>query len=1347
MGTAASRLARRAVPALLVGIGFTATASAQCVSLTTPGSAYTQDFDTLSSVAGTTTNSLAITGWSMTETGGGARDNELYAVDTGASNTGDTYSYGSAGTTERALGGLQSGTLIPLFGACFTNGTGSTLGSLDVAYTGEEWRLGTAARTDRMAFEYSLDATSLTTGSWAGVGALDFVTPDTATTGAKDGNTAGERAALSATIPSLAIPNGATFWIRWTDTNASGADDGLAVDDFSLTPQLGTGAATLTVNDVTLVEGDAGPATFTFTVSLSAPAGAGGVTFDVATQDGTATVADGDYLAKSLTGQTIPEGSSTYAFAVVVNGDTTVESNETFFVNVTNVNGALAGDAQGLGTITNDDVVLTPIHDIQGVGASSPVTGASVTTRGVVTGVKPNGFFIQEPDAGADADPATSEGVYVFTSSTPPPAAAVGNLVQVTGTVAEFVPPADPLQPPLTEITAPTVSIVTTGAPLPAAVSLSASFPDPAGPVDQLERLEGMRVQVPSLTVVGPTGGTVAEATASATTNGVFYGVVTGTARPFREPGIPANDPPPAGTIPPIPRFDANPERIRVDSDGQVGAAALDVAAGATVAGLVGPLDYGFRTYTVLPDPASPPVVSGGASAVAVSTPAADEVTVASFNLQRFFDSVDDPGISEPVLGAAAFDTRLQKASLAIRDFLKTPDILAVQEVEHLTALQALAARVSSDAVAAGQPDPEYAAHLVEGNDVGGIDVGFLVKTAAVAGATPRVSVSALVQEGKDTLFTNPDSSTELLNDRPPLRLGAVVHRADGTSHALTVVVNHLRSLNDASSTAPGSSGWPTLGDRVRAKRLEQAESLASLVQARQAADPRERIVLLGDLNAYEFNDGLGDSLGVIQGTPAPDDETAVPGDGVDLVDPDLANLTATGAPGERYSYVYDGNTQMLDHVLANQALLSDVAAWRVEHARLGADFPETARNGSATAVRLSDHDPVVAAFRFGAPADLAVTKTDGQSQAVPGQPVTYTIVVSNAGPSAVVGAPVADATPLLTGVTWTCAGSGGGTCAASGTGSLDETVDLPAGAHVLFTLTGTVHPAAGGSLTNTVVVDRPSGWTDPNWSNNVATDVDTLTPAADLAVTKTDGRDTAPPGAPMTYTIVVSNAGPSDATAVVGDTVPVGISGATWTCAASGTATCAASGSGDIADTADLPAGTSATYTLAGTLAAVAGASVTNTATVTAAPGVTDPNPGNNAASDTDVVVPGLSYYTVTPCRAVDTRGGGAAIGGPVLQAKETRTLALAGTCGVPADAKALSLNLTATQPTTNGHLRLFVAGGPLPNTSTLNYTGGLTRAVNAIIGLNAGGEAAVYASQASGTVHVIVDVNGYFR
>ncbi|MBS1797155.1 MAG: hypothetical protein JSS81_25230 [Acidobacteria bacterium] len=363
-------------------LGFGKVGYGQCVSLTTMGSASTQNFDTLSNTAGSTTNNLTIPGWFLTESGGGLRDNEQYGVDTGASTTGDTYSYGAAGSTERALGSLRSGTLIPLFGACYTNNTGATIGSLGIAYNGEEWRLGTAARTDQLTFEYSTNATDLVTGAWTNVAALNFVTPDTATTGAKNGNAAADRTALSSTISNLSIANGATFWIRFNDIDASGADDGLAIDDFSLTPQAFVPPTNLSINDVSAPEGNAGTTSFTFTVSLSAPAGAGGVTFDIATADGTATTGDSDYVQNSINGLSIPAGQMSNTFTVLVNGDATQENNETFFVNVTNVTGTgvVVTDGQGQGTIQNDDAPPSfSIDDVTAAEGNSGTTNFTFT--------------------------------------------------------------------------------------------------------------------------------------------------------------------------------------------------------------------------------------------------------------------------------------------------------------------------------------------------------------------------------------------------------------------------------------------------------------------------------------------------------------------------------------------------------------------------------------------------------------------------------------------------------------------------------------------------------------------------------------------------------------------------------------------------------------------------------------------------------------------------------------------------------------------------------------------------------------------------------------------------------
>lgn len=351
----------------------------------------------------------------MNETGGGARDNDQYAADNGGANTGDTYSYGTTGTTERALGSLRSGTLIPTYGAYFTNNTGTTITSIDISYRGEQWRLGSASRTDALNFEYSLDATDLVTGTWISVSSLNFVTPNTVTTGAKDGNASGNNAVLSATISGLSIADGSTLFIRWIDTDASGADDGLAVDDFSLTPQGGVVLPDLTIADVSMNEGNAGTTSFDFTVSLSAPAGAGGVTFDIATADGSALSAS-DYVASALTGQTIAAGNSSYTFSVLVNGDVTIEPNDTFYVNITNITGANATDTQALGIIV-DDEAAAPVVTMDPVSATF-CNGETVTLAAQATGnPAPTVQWQVSTDGGTNWSdiPSATGNTYVFT--------------------------------------------------------------------------------------------------------------------------------------------------------------------------------------------------------------------------------------------------------------------------------------------------------------------------------------------------------------------------------------------------------------------------------------------------------------------------------------------------------------------------------------------------------------------------------------------------------------------------------------------------------------------------------------------------------------------------------------------------------------------------------------------------------------------------------------------------------------------------------------------------------------------------------------------------------------------
>ena len=220
-----------------------------------------------------------------------------------------------------------------------------------MSFNGEQWRAAGCTPTpctpaaQKLDLQYQVAATGTITDAntpstgWVDHDALDFTTPSpgTSTAAALDGNLAANRVALSSTI-TVTVSIGQEIWLRWLDTNDANNDHGLSIDDLSVTPQGGGSAINVSIDDVSLNEGNAGPTTFTFTVSLSAPAPAGGVTFDIATADNTATQ-PGDYTQKSLLGQTIPAGSSTYTFDVLVNGDLTPEPNETFFVNVTNVTG------------------------------------------------------------------------------------------------------------------------------------------------------------------------------------------------------------------------------------------------------------------------------------------------------------------------------------------------------------------------------------------------------------------------------------------------------------------------------------------------------------------------------------------------------------------------------------------------------------------------------------------------------------------------------------------------------------------------------------------------------------------------------------------------------------------------------------------------------------------------------------------------------------------------------------------------------------------------------------------------------------------------------------------------
>ena len=732
-----------------------------------------------------------------------------------------------------------------------------------------------------------------------------------------------------------------------------------------------------------------------------------------------------------------------------------------------------------------DPPLALTIAQIQGNGLLSPHNGKRVVTEGIVTAIKfNNGFFLQA--ANDDGDPATSDAVFVFTSSAPPATAAVGNRVRVTGTVEEYTPSSNPHQLAITEIVTPTVEVLETGLALPAAIELTAAELSPDALPGTLERLEGMRVSVAQSVVIAPSGGSIDENDALSFSDGVFHVALPGVARPFREAGIGVMDAItlPAGKNPP--RFDTNQERLMVRSRGQVGAVPLSVDTGAEVAGLIGVLDYFAGTWALLPDVATPPAVTGGRLPEAVNDASYDEVTIGSFNLLRLFDEVNDSN-GAVTLTPEALDKRLAKAALAICDYLKTPDILGAVEVENLRVLQLLSERI--DATCAARPG--YVPYLQPGNDVGGINVGFLVSSRLTADGVARVEVLDVAQFGKETTLANPNGTTSLLNDRPPLRLRARVHQDATSSYPLTVIVNHLRSLNDINDTLPGSSGWATGGERVRVKRGAQAVYLAQLVEEMQQANPDEKIVLVGDFNAFEFNDGYVDVMGIIRGDAAPEDQvlTWMPSP---LTVPLVDGSQLIADPAQRYSYSFEGNAQTLDHVLVNESLVMD-AALRVDHARINADFGVDNFGDATLAVRSSDHDPVRLSIRVPsfARADLSATVSADRADANVGDTVRYTATVRNAGPGAASPAAFAfvfsaELSPSLATLPagWSCAAPE----VSAGTTRVACTVpSLAVGDEATFVLDAVV-PASAAGATLGLGVSANSTVLDPANGDNTAT-------------------------------------------------------------------------------------------------------------------------------------------------------------------------------------------------------------------------------------------------------------------
>jgi uncharacterized repeat protein (TIGR01451 family) len=364
--------------------------------------------------------------------------------------------------------------------------------------------------------------------------------------------------------------------------------------------------------------------------------------------------------------------------------------------------------------------------------------------------------------------------------------------------------------------------------------------------------------------------------------------------------------------------------------------------------------------------------------------------------------------------------------------------------------------------------------------------------------------------------------------------------------------------------------------------------------------------------------------------------------------------------------------------------------------------------------------------------ADLEIQKTADNPTPVPGGTVVFTLTATNQGPSAATGVTVTDTLPA--GLTYASNDCGAAFASPTLTWTISALANL---ASATCHLTVTVDAGASGTIVNSAAVHGNEF--DPQTGDNDDDATLTVT-VADLQIQKTADNVTPVPGGTVVFTLTATNQGPSAATGVtVTDTLPAGLTYGSNDCGAAFASPKLTWTIGALANLA------SATCHLTVTINVGASGTIVNTAAVDG--NEFDPQIGNND-DDATLTIDLTGYYTLPPCRLVDTRLADGPLGGPALAANVARDFVLAGACGVPADAVAVVLISTAVAPTAAGGLQIYAAGGtPLADGGIVHYGAGVTRASNGIVVLGAGGAVSALAEQPAGTVHLVLDVAGYFR
>ncbi|WP_428423362.1 ExeM/NucH family extracellular endonuclease [Methylibium sp.] len=632
-----------------------------------------------------------------------------------------------------------------------------------------------------------------------------------------------------------------------------------------------------------------------------------------------APAAGGSATVKLNVGATVPAGS--YAVAVDFGND---------------------GGQNGLCTVALTvgpvSPSYTPIYTIQGSGTTSPLNGQTVTTRGVVTQVTNAGYFLQ--DETGDGDPATSDGIFVFTSTAP--GVAAGQRLQVTGLVDEFNTGAAgnalTLANRLTELkNTSNLTLLGSGSIAPTLITL------PVAAAGELERYEGMLVTVNTPLTVSQNyfQGRYGQVTVSA--NGRLV-KPSNVYRPNSQAAVDLQDLNARRTL----LLDdgsslQNPSPIPFIGEGNT------LRAGDTLASLTGVIDYGLATadnaglalYRIQPTVA--PVFSRANPRTAVPPALAGNLKVASFNVLNFFTTFTNGQ-------TAAGQTGQGCAPSGTTADCRGADDLAEFNRQRAKIVAAMAA-INADVF--GLMELQNNGSVATQNLVDGLNAALGAGTYAVlpnpaAGSgTDAIRVGLIYKPGTLSLVGAALSDTDAVNNRPPL--AQTFAAANGQK--FSVVVNHMKSKSCSGASgadADQNDGQGCYNDR----RKQQAQRLLSFIGTVQQAAGDSDVIVIGDLNAYGQEDPI------------------------DLLTAGGLVNQVSRFDADDYSYVFDGEAGYIDHGLATTSMSAQVAG--VVHWHINADEPSVIDYNtefkpqdlySATPYRASDHDPVLLGLSLTAPA------------------------------------------------------------------------------------------------------------------------------------------------------------------------------------------------------------------------------------------------------------------------------------------------------------------------------------------------------------------------------------------